>query len=266
MKEENRKNKKSITCTSVPKDGGHRVSKTRTVSYSKLFPVVLMDRTLQREPADRSGRITYQSPLSRLSYSPAVRFYKSTLEASPRGSLFRWCRRSATESTSRLPLSGSHRSSLRWAAAGKGVSSSDTVAICMVISTAALCPPVIPKKPCESRGESSSYVYSLLDTLWFYPLSPDRRGGDTGAGFIVAAQFLWHCSVEDLEGRWGKVISGLHYKKTSYWKPFVISYKATFCVAIKSNFFHWYNAPHFSQIYFYLQSTVRWGEQLHIKD
>lgn len=47
----------------IPKDGGNRVSKGHTVSYSKLFPVVLMDRTLQREPADSSGRNTYQSPL-----------------------------------------------------------------------------------------------------------------------------------------------------------------------------------------------------------
>ena len=73
MKEENRKNKKSTTHTSLPKDGGHRVSKAHTVSYSKLFPVVLMGWTLQREPAGRSGEEHLPEPaLSRLTYSPAA--------------------------------------------------------------------------------------------------------------------------------------------------------------------------------------------------
>lgn len=120
----------------------------------------------------------------------------------------------------------------------------------------------------EALQKSRRKKLICLQPAWHTVILPPlarQKGRGHGAGFIVAAQFLWHCSVEDLEGRWGKVISGLHYKETSYWKPFVISCKATFYIAIKSNFFHWYNAPHFSKIYFYLQSTVRWGE-LHIKD
>lgn len=73
VKEENRKNKKSPTHASLPKDGGHRVSRTRTVSHSQLFPVVLMGRTSQREPAGRSGDEHLPEPaLSRLTYSPAA--------------------------------------------------------------------------------------------------------------------------------------------------------------------------------------------------
>lgn len=86
----------------------------------------------------------------------------------------------------------------------------------MVIYTATLCPPVIPKKLSQKLRESSSNVYSLLDTLC---LSPDRGEGTEGVGFTVAAGVLSHSSVEGL----GKVIIWLHCKKTYYRKLFVIS-------------------------------------------
>lgn len=76
---------------------------------------------------------------------------------------------------------------VHWAAAGKGVLSSNTVAICMVIYTVTLCPLVTLKKLSQKSRESSSNVYSLLDTLWFHPTSCQTDGAGTEhVGFIVA--------------------------------------------------------------------------------
>lgn len=85
----------------------------------------------------------------------------------------------------------------------------------MVIYTAALCPPVIPKKLSQKLRESSSKLYSLLDTLCFRSSSRQTEGeGTEGVGFIVVAGVLSHSSVERLEERLDKVIIWLHCKKT----------------------------------------------------
>ena len=63
----------------------------------------------------------------------------------------------------------------------------------MVIYTATLCPAVIPKKPSQKLKESSSNVYSPLDTLWFHPYPLARqmgRGQRVWALFTVEAGIL----------------------------------------------------------------------------
>ena len=72
----------------------------------------------------------------------------------------------------------------------------------------------------------------------FTPSLQTEGAGTPGLVLLWRHNSFDICSAEDLEGRWGKVISGLRYKETSYWKPFVISCKATFHTAIKSNSFH----------------------------
>lgn len=152
MREGVRNHKNNTTCTFLSKDGQHSVSKTHIFNHTqKLFPVALMNWTLQREPAERSMEERLPKHiLSGLSYSPAAHLYPRALWSQAQG-LFRWCCGSATEGPPHVcPGVGVTGAAVLFAATGKGVFSSNAVAICMVIYTAALCPPVIPKKPLES--------------------------------------------------------------------------------------------------------------------
>lgn len=124
----------------------------------------------QRNTLRRSIRLSYFS--SHSSVSTGAREVKHT-------GLFRWFNSSDLRGTACLPFHGSCRSSSSLSCgkqASKGVLSSNTVAICMVIYTVTLCPLVTLKKLSQKSKESSSNVYSLLDTLWFHPTSRQTEG------------------------------------------------------------------------------------------
>lgn len=128
--------------------------------------------------------------------------------------LFRLFSTSALEGTASLPFRGSSRSSSSLSCSRQRCLEFK-LAICMVIYTATLCPPVIPKKLSQKLRESSSKVYSLFDTLCFHPASHQTEGeGTEGVGFIVAAGILSHSSEKRLEEKLDKVIICLHCKKT----------------------------------------------------